>query len=124
MSERRADWNPKGGRPPLDAEQRRTLRIQVNFTPAERQTVTERAAQSGLTVQEFCRRAVLGVEIRQRGEGDAELLHQLRRLGANLMQLLKRVNALGVSAADIPAINDTVQDIRTTLASYTDKGDA
>lgn len=50
----------KGGRPKMDPDQKRTKRVDVFFTEAERAELGRTATQHGRTLSEHIRKAVVG----------------------------------------------------------------
>lgn len=83
------------GRPPLPAEARRSQRLVVSLTPAEAAEVADRAAAARLAPAVYMRRRGLGRPSRQvvvRRLGAAEL-RELNRIGVNLNQIARALNA-------------------------------
>lgn len=65
-------------------------RIEFRLTPEDDQVIRDRAAQAGLSVSEFMRRAALGVSIQaQLSPAD---LDNLRKIGGNLNQVARYAN--------------------------------
>lgn len=65
-------------------------RIEFRLTPEDDQAIRDRAAQAGLSVSEFMRRAALGVSIQvQLSPAD---LDNLRKIGGNLNQVARYAN--------------------------------
>ena len=81
----------KTGRPRKAPGERLADGLRVRMTAAERATVEARAAQAGLHVSEFARRAILGARITTpaaaRSGIPSGLLSDLARIGNNLNQL-------------------------------------
>lgn len=93
-------------RPPLRPEERRDDRLpNLRVTAAERSLVEERAAAAGLTLVEYCRRAIFKSRIApKRGTVDQALLVELNRIGVNLNQIAHRVNADKGLPSDFPHV--------------------
>lgn len=79
------------GRPRKARGERRDDWIGLRATPAERAAWEARAAQAGLPLSEFCRRAIEGAKIEPPANDQAAippaLLAQLGRVGNNLNQI-------------------------------------
>ena len=79
------------GRPRLAPGERMTDGLRVRMTAAERAGVEARAAQAGLPVSEFCRRAIFGAKITAptatRSGIPPGVLAELARVGNNLNQI-------------------------------------
>lgn len=80
------------GRPRIAQDERRTDGLRVRMTAGERASVEARAAQAGLPVSEFARRAVFGAPIIDRTAATRSgiphgLLSELARVGNNLNQI-------------------------------------
>ena len=83
------------GRPPLPAEERRSVRSVVCLTAAEAAEVAERAAEARLAPAVYMRRRSLARPVRRavvRRLGAAEFL-ELNRIGVNLNQIARALNA-------------------------------
>lgn len=82
---------PSGGRPKLDNAARRSSPISIRLTFDERVRLEGAAAQAGLSLGEFMRRASLGHRMKSQPAEAASMaaVGQLRRLGNNLNQILK-----------------------------------
>lgn len=101
-------------RPPLKPEERRDDRLpNLRVTAAERALIEERAAAAGLTLVEYCRRAIFKSRIApKRGTINQALLVELNRVGVNLNQIAKVVNQNGVLPPDFP---DVLADVRAAV---------
>ena len=89
-----AEPRPRG-RPPLPAEARRSRRSVVCLTDAEAAEVAERAGAARLAPAVYMRRRALGRPVRQavvQRLGAAEL-RELNRIGVNLNQIARALNA-------------------------------
>ena len=83
------------GRPPLPAEERRLHRPVVCLTAAEAAEIAERAAEARLAPAVYMRRRALGRPVQRaavRRLGAAEL-RELNRIGVNLNQIARALNA-------------------------------
>ena len=102
-------------RPPLRPEERRDDRLpNLRVTAAERVLVDERAAAAGLTLVEYCRRAIFKSRIApKRGTVDQALLVELNRVGVNLNQIAHKVNAGRNLPPDFP---EALAEVRDAIA--------
>ncbi|SMH26053.1 plasmid mobilization protein [Mesorhizobium australicum] len=115
------DEAPKIGRPTLAADERRDDRLPgIRVTAAERHHVELLAERAGVSVAEFCRRAVLGQRMPQRrAQADAVALVELNRAGVNLNQIAKRVNAGRDLPPDFPQV---LAEVRSAVAKVAGDG--
>lgn len=119
MTEQKA----KGGRPKKAPGEQRSERLPgVTLTPAERHYVELMAERAGLSVMEFCRRAVLAqrVPVRRREAGNAALLAELNRVGVNLNQIAHGVNAGRGLPFDMPDVLAELRAVLDKLAGVAD----
>ena len=108
-------------RPPLPAHERRDdLLPNVRVTAAERVDVESRARAAGLHLSEFCRRSIFGQKFKPRLSGpQAEALAELNRIGVNLNQIARAMNA----GRDLPAsLEATLKDVRAAIAKVAGDG--
>lgn len=112
------------GRPRLAADERRTDALRVRLTPDERAHIEARAAQAGLPLSEFARRAITGAKIAPPPTGEAvppALLAELGRIGNNVNQIAHAAN-IGRELRGLAEI--TLADLRELVAVITSKLDA
>lgn len=83
-------------RPEKNAEDRHGYSIKFRVTKAERNLIRERADASGKSVSDFVRTLALTglVEVRE-SKADVALIRELNRIGVNINQIAKRLNATG-----------------------------
>lgn len=106
-------------RPPLQPDERRDDRLpNLRVTASERVLIEERAAAAGLTLVEYCRRAIFRTRIApRRGTTEQALLVELNRVGVNLNQIAHKVNAGRSLPPDFPEVLDEVREaIKKVLA--------
>lgn len=101
-------------RPSLRPEERRDDRLpNLRVTAVERALIEEKAAAAGLTLVEYCRRAIFKSQVPpRRGTTDQALLVELNRVGVNLNQIAHRVNAGRNLPPDFP---DVLADVREAI---------
>lgn len=82
-------------RPKKAPTDRRSEQVSVRLSPAELARLQGKADQSNQSVTAFVRAAAMGkpVTVRQEQAGDFELRQELRRIGVNLNQIAKALNA-------------------------------
>lgn len=105
----------RNGRPQKPAEDRRAERLpDIRVTAAERIAIEAKAAQAGVIVTEFMRRAALGQPVQQRPAIAADaVLYELNRIGVNLNQITARMHLTGELADSLP---DTLAELRGVMA--------
>ena len=90
---------------------KRNCRFEVRFTKDELSDLTKKARKARLTNATFIRRAVCGAEVREAPPADVPaLIQEVRRVGNNLNQIMKRANALGL--LDVPQLRKALEDNR------------
>lgn len=111
------------GAPRKSPERKRDVRTAVMLTAIERAQLEERAAACGLSISEFMRRQSLGrampaaaIDNRAR----SALATALLRLGVNLNQITRRLNAGRSDSYELPSL---IEDIRTHIARLTHEPD-
>lgn len=107
------------GAPRKSPDRKRDVRTAVMLTAIERAQLEERASTCGLTLSEFLRRQALGrampaaaIDNRARSVLAAALL----RLGVNLNQLVRHMNAGRAESVQLPAL---IGDIRAHIDRLT-----
>ena len=83
----------RGGRPRLPDRERRTYRVGVSLSEAERKAVAAKAEAAGLSPAAYLRRTGLGARLSARVNDQA--YHQLSRLGVNVNQMARVANRTG-----------------------------
>lgn len=74
----------------------------VRCTEAEKQLIKINARKAGLSVTEYIRQMTFrGKVVIQENNLDLETIHQLRKLGINLNQQTKKLNATGVMPVEL-----------------------
>ena len=110
VADERRPPRKKGGRP---RGRRRTEKVEVRVSPAEKTELRGSAREAGLTVSEYVRRRSLGQPVAARADRETRVL--LRRIGVNLNQLARAANASGAAAQDRP-LCDALAELRRALA--------
>ena len=102
---------------------KRNCRLEVCFTKDELFDLTKKARKARLSKGGFIRRAVRGLEVKEAPSVETMLLlRELKRVGYNLDQLLKRANSIGL--LDVPQMRKVLENVdtaaKTVIASYDD----
>lgn len=108
-------------RPKKEQNETRNSRINIRLTADERSEVEARAAQTGKSVHEFSRLAVLNQRIaatasNQNHPASTQMIVALNRIGVNLNQIARNLNAMtGFSPTELEA---TLRDINRLLDDW------
>lgn len=100
------------GRPKLSPEERRDCQTTVLYTIQERAELERRAHALGLTLSEYIRRRTLGVPLPPQSadrETRDKLATALLRIGVNLNQITKHMNAGRHAPPELPSLVATIQ---------------
>ena len=90
---------------------KRTLEMKIRFTRAELDALTKKARKSGFSREGFSRRILNGAEVKEAPPAEVPLLiREVRRVGYNIDQLLKRANSIGL--LDVPQLRKALEDNR------------
>ena len=90
--------------------------LRFRVTPAEREQIENKAYSSYRIVSKYLRDCALGKEIFV-VEGVDSLAQELRRIGTNLNQIARAVNAGSVSAVDLTEMAEEVRAVWRSLNS-------
>lgn len=107
------------GRPKMSPQDRRDCQTTVLYTMQERAELEARAASVGLSLSEFIRRRTLGVALPPQSADRVtrdKLAVSLLRIGVNLNQITKHMNAGRNAPPELPAL---VASINTHLKILT-----
>lgn len=101
---------------------KRNCRVVVYFSKDELDALTKKIRKSHLSREGFIRAAVAGKEVKDGPTADVPaLIQEVRRVGNNLNQLLKRANSTGL--LDVPQLRKEMTGLRTVekliVDSYT-----
>lgn len=93
----------------------RTDHIGVRVTPAERAAITARSARFGMAPSAYVRESALlrgEAPVRVAGEGELRTIHlDLKRIGTNLNQAVRALNARGPEPATIALLEHAVREV-------------
>lgn len=100
------------GRPKLSPEERRDCQTTVLYTIQERAELERRAHALGLTLSEYIRRRTLGVPLPPQSadrQTRDKLATSLLRIGVNLNQITKHMNAGRHAPPELASLAATIQ---------------
>ena len=90
---------------------KRTLEMKIRFTRGELDALTKKARKAGLSREGYCRRILNGAEVKEAPPAEVPLLiREVRRVGYNIDQILKRANSIGL--LDVPQLRKALEDNR------------
>jgi hypothetical protein len=105
----------KGGRPRKYAEGQEAPRATVRFSQVEYQKIIRQSEAAGLSVSDYCRQAALTGEIKAAIRPEViPLLNELRAIGNNLNQLVKKAQADGIRTIAFKA-DDVLNQLKNLL---------
>ena len=85
--------------------------MKIRFTRGELDALTKKARKSGFSREGFSRRILNGVVVKEAPPAEVPLLiREVRRVGYNIDQLLKRANSIGL--LDVPQLRKALEDNR------------
>ena len=90
---------------------KRNCRVVVYFSKDELDALTKKIRKSRLSREGFIRAALADKEIKDGPTADVPvLIQEVRRVGSNLNQIMKRANAIGL--LDVPQLRKELVDLR------------
>ncbi len=102
----------------------RNCRFEVRLTNEELSDLTKKARKAKLNKATFVRRAIRDLTVKEAPPVDVPvLIREVRRVGYNIDQLLKRANSQGFIDAPLlrNALNENYEVSQKILAAYTTK---
>ena len=102
---------------------KRNCRVEIYFTKTELETLTKKVRKSGLSREGYCRRILNGAVVKEAPPAELPLLiREVRRVGYNIDQLLKRANSIGL--LDVPQMRKVLENVdtaaKTVISAYGD----
>jgi len=100
--------------------------MKIRFTKGELDALTKKARKSGLSREGYCRRILNGATVKENPPAEVPLLiREVRRVGYNIDQILKRANSIGL--LDVPQLRKALEDNRAVekliVDTYTTSSD-
>ena len=88
-------------------------RMEIRLSEKEKKILERKCKKAKLTYSELIRRLIMNCKIAEAPPADYyELICEVRRTGANINQLLKVANSIGI--LDVPKIRTALEDNRKT----------
>ena len=76
----------------------RPMQIHFRVTPTEFEMIKKNVKKSGLSISEYGRRVLTGEKVISAPPADFFLLlREIKRVGSNINQILRKINALGIA---------------------------
>ena len=102
---------------------KRNCRVEIYFTKTELEALTKKVRKAGLSREGYCRRILNGAVVKEAPPAELPLLIQeVRRVGSNLNQILKRANSIGL--LDVPQMRKVLETVdtaaKTVISAYGD----
>ena len=98
---------------------KRTLEMKVRFTKAELDELTKKAKKAGLSREGYSRRVLNGETVKEAPPVDVPvLIREVRRVGSNIEQVLKRANTIGL--LDVPQFRRALEELKAVEQSIKD----
>ena len=92
---------------------KRTCSMLIRLTPEEMAHIGQKAKAANVSREEFCRQVLCGIELKEAPPAEYyDLIMEVRRVGSNINQILKKANALGL--VDVPLIRKALEDNHAT----------
>jgi len=86
--------------------------MKIRFTRGELDALTKKARKSGFSREGYSRRILNGATVKENPPADVPMLiREVRCVGYNIDQLLKRANSIGL--LDVPQLRKDLADLRT-----------
>lgn len=101
--------SPRGGRPRLSKSKQRRHKYTVSLNDQEKEAIERKAELLGLPARVYMREVSLGMRMSVKGRG--EVIHQLSRIGVNVNQMAKRLNA-NAGAPELETLQDILAEVR------------
>jgi hypothetical protein len=105
-------------RPRLDPDEQKAERLTVRFTVAERVFIEQQAQTAGVRTAELLRRRALSLPVQPRqARADAALISELNRIGNNVNQIARNLNAHRAERLDVGGVMTELRNVLTKLAT-------
>jgi hypothetical protein len=116
------DDKHRTGRPRKAEDEARCVRLaSPRLTHAEALFIQENAARAGLSVAEYSRRVLNRSKVTPAiTDVDEAALAELARIGVNLNQMAKRINAGGIIP---PLLADALAEVRVAVQRIAERGE-
>lgn len=106
-------------RPRKHPREQRSERFNLRFTIAERAHIDQQAAAAGIDATSFLRRRALGYRVPSaESRADPALLSELNRIGVNVNQIARNLNAGRPERQDVDVVLAELRGVLDRLASH------
>ena len=100
--------------------------MKIRFTRDELESLTKKARKAGHSREGYCRRILNGAVVKEAPPVEVPLLiREVRRVGNNIDQILKKANTIGL--LDVPLLRKALEDNRAVekliVDTYTSPSD-
>ncbi|WP_421754180.1 plasmid mobilization protein [Croceimicrobium sp.] len=103
-------------RPTKNIEEKQSEVLRFRCTPSEKNSIQEKSSQVGLSLSDYMRAMALDGQIKiQQSKYDFELVHQLKKLGVNINQQTKKLNATGVIPIELKRVLPKLEELLDQL---------
>ena len=90
---------------------KQNCRVEIYFTKTELEALTKKVRKAGLSREGYCRRILNSSVVKENPPADVPMLiREVRRVGYNIDQILKRANSIGL--LDVPQLRKALEDNR------------
>jgi hypothetical protein len=92
---------------------KRNQEIKIRLTRDELESLTKKVRRSGYSREAFCRKVLSDVELKEAPPAEYyDMIRELRRVGSNINQVLKKANAAGL--LDVPMLRKALDGYKKT----------
>ena len=101
-----------------DKDEKRSVQLLIRITPSEYLEIKKNSVDSGLCRSEYARRLITGEKVVAAPPVELNyLIREIKRVGSNLNQLLRKLNVLGVVHS--LELERSISDVREVLKLIT-----
>lgn len=98
---------------------KRSIRVEIYFDEAEYAALIEKVRKSGQSRERYCRNQLKEAVVKEAPTFDTiEMLKELKRIGYNLNEVLKKANSIGL--LNVPEMRKVVAEVRQAAKSILD----
>lgn len=106
------------GRKPLPLEDKKSVKMQIFFSPAEHLSLVLKSKEANLKLNDFVRKVLLEGKVTNI---ESQLIQDTKmnliKIGNNLNQLARLANSQGM-ITDLPKVNSVIENLYKLLDSY------
>lgn len=113
----------KGGRPPMQEDERRQHPVKTGFNDLDHDTLVYRADNAGMSVSEFVHEAALNTPVKAHiSDEHIEQVRGLAAMGNNLNQIARQANTSGLPSV-IHLVRQILSDLQQLISRILRGGD-